>query len=87
MSTAPKDGTDILICMPGGQSDHYYPVHWNAEPDDEDQSMGIRTPCWQCRWELGMFLTEDQIERCHLAPMWQHLTAPPSSLCYEGRQP
>lgn len=85
IETAPKDGTDILICMPGGMSDHYYPVCW-AEPDPEDAEDELREtgPAWQCRWKLDMILTEDQIARCHLRPMWQELTAPPTSLCFRS---
>lgn len=74
IETAPKDGTDILICMPGGQSDHYYPVYWS----DDDE---VEEPCWLCPWCPEMVLTEKDISGCYLLPMWKHLDPPPSSLC------
>jgi hypothetical protein len=83
IETAPKTGDLILICMPGGQSDHYYPVAWDEpneqDPDDELHATG---PAWQCPWKLDMILTEKQIADCHLRPMWCELSAPPTSLCY-----
>jgi len=82
IETAPKDGTDILICMPGGHSDHYYPVCWvNAEDLDEgDRELGITESCWQCRWQLDMTLTETEIAMCYAKPMWIDLPIPPNSL-------
>lgn len=70
MSEAPKDGDDILICLPGGMSDHYYPVAWDEE-----------NGYWACRWNAEMIVTEEALANCHLAPMWKRLGHPPSSLC------
>ena len=70
IGTAPKDGRDILVCLPGGMSDHFFPVCWN----DED---GV----WECRWHQTMRLTEEEIARCYLQPMWMEIPTPPSSLC------
>lgn len=77
IETAPKDGTDILICLPTGTSDHYYPVCW-VDADEDD---GVDESCWQCRWREEMILTEEQICGCYLKPMWTRLEHPPSSLC------
>jgi len=71
ISTAPKDGQEILICIPGGHSDSYYVVCW--EPENEP-------PCWQSR-DGNTTLTVNSIERCYLQPMWMELPIPPSSLC------
>lgn len=71
MDSAPKDGTDILICTPGGNSDHYYVVAWN--PD-------LRPPQWQCRWSWDMRLSEEFLANCHIPPMWMDLPLHPGSL-------
>lgn len=78
IETAPKDGTEILICMPGGQSDHYYIVcwsddfrYWQNRSSENDGLPGVGD------------LTERDIQSCHLKPMWCHLEPPPTSLCFK----
>ena len=78
LETAPKNGDDILICLPGGGSDHYYPVAWHDDVDEFDES---DVPRWQCRWQPEMVVTQQMLDECHLAPMWQPLSIPPSSIC------
>lgn len=91
MSEAKRDGTTILICVPGGQSDHYYPVCW---ADTEELLADLDAPsdrllsaireaggAWQCPWRPDMVLTEAEIAANHLQPMWCELPIPPTSLC------
>ena len=73
IDTAPKDGTEILIVMPGGHSDHYHVVIW----DDEERA-------WVSRYHDDWTLTDGQIAACHLLPMWAEINFPPSSLCAPG---
>lgn len=79
---APKDGSDILLCLPGAQSDHYYPVRWidDLEAKEDD----LASACWQCRYHFNMTVTEEEINNCYLKPMWRYLDAPPSSLSFKS---
>ena len=72
MAAAPKDGTEILLCTPGGQSDHYHAVFW----DDDEAG-----PAWYSRYHDDWCLTEQELSEYHLAPMWRDLEPPPTSLC------
>lgn len=76
INTAPKDGTEILICMPGGQSDHYYVVFWDHDSET-----------WQSRDSDEILLTTEDINACHLRPMWCELEPCPSSLCFTPCKP
>lgn len=68
IDTAPKDGRDILICMPGGQSDHYYPVCW----DDE-------TGSWTCRYGDLVTLrdSEEVQDNAKNRAIWAYLAETP----------
>lgn len=97
IETAPKDGDEILICLPVGQSDHYRPMCWNnyAElwqdyiesegpplPEDTITSIEKSNGAWVSRYSIWDMITEKEIEDCHLRPMWCVLEPPPTSLCY-----
>lgn len=71
IETAPKDGTEILLAMPGGMSDHFYVVYWHAG-------------AWRSRFdENRVTITDKAISRCYLRPCWVKLDPPPTSLCRE----
>ena len=67
IETAPKDGTEILIALPGGHSDHFHVVFWK---DD----------AWNHRFSL-LRITEAAIQHCDARPSWVELDDPPGSLC------
>lgn len=70
ITTAPKDGTEILIVMPGGQSDHFHVMYWCSEEER-----------WCSRYTAYLRITEKELAACYLLPMWAEINDPPSSLC------
>lgn len=69
MATAPKNGNEILIVLPGGHSDHYHVMYWDGEE------------AWLSRYHDDYRITEAALAECHLMPMWAEIHDPPSSLC------
>jgi hypothetical protein len=72
-TTAPKDGTEILLVLPGGHSDHYHAVCWDSGED-----------AWISRYHEDWKMTEESLRACHLLPMWAEINDPPSSLCEDS---
>jgi hypothetical protein len=73
MATAPRNGEDILICVPGA-TDHWFVVSWEADEGELDAGQwvsGDGTPAF----------TDETLASGHLRPMWQALTHCPTSLC------
>jgi hypothetical protein len=67
IETAPKDGSRILISLPGGHWDDFYVVRWEEGN-------------WMPTGE-GKAITEQRILRCYTRPSWVKLDDPPGSLC------
>lgn len=98
IDTAPRDGTEILLCMPGGQSDHFHTLCW--EPTDEvwqdyqyteledmpspedTQSVNDEGGAWVSRYAPLFMVTVREINACHLRPMWCAIEPCPTSLSY-----
>lgn len=69
IETAPKDGREILLVMPGAMSDHFHVVIWN-------------NGAWRSRFDDNQVcITENDIVRCYSRPYWVELDDPPTSLC------
>lgn len=74
IESIPRDQSVVLVCMPGS-TDSFYVVEWS---DDADDGLGLQ---WRCPRTGDALLTDDEIAKCHLRPMWVVLTPPPTSLC------
>jgi hypothetical protein len=73
IETIPRDGSTVLVCMPGS-TDNFFVVAWE---DDEDNDLD---PAWRCPQRGIVLLTDEEIAACHLRPMWCAVTHPPTSL-------
>jgi hypothetical protein len=86
IAEAPKDGSDILLCIASGSSDKFYHVYWSQEDrwDEATQCM-VTDEFWQ---ETGagerQRFTDAKLAGCYLLPMWCEIDPPPSSLSRDG---
>jgi len=78
IETAPKDGSSILLCMPGS-TDIYIVVGWTeADPYEPRVIEG-----WETTYG-DIVLTEEELMAGNLPPMWKNLpNCPPTSLSYK----
>lgn len=71
--TVPRDGTEVLVCTPGGNSDHFMVLRWDTDEEP---------PAWEARSYVHWRIPEEGMLNVHLGAVWAHLYHPPNSLCY-----